>query len=91
MSRHSDDEPIELQIEEDRAGQDSGDTVFDRLEESTLMGGIEDDRQASVVRPDDDEVADPDAERAAEHQRATTADRPNIRFNPDELHHDPQT
>ncbi len=86
MNRHSDDEP-ELQIEEDRAGHDSGDTVFDRLEESTLMGGIEDDRQATVVRPDDEEIADPDAERAAEHQRAATADRPNIRFNPDDLHH----
>jgi hypothetical protein len=89
MERHSDDEPIELQIEKDRSGVDPGDIVFDRLEEASWMGGIEDDRQASVVHPDEEPIEDPDAERAAAHQREANAGRPNIRFNPADLHHEP--
>jgi hypothetical protein len=87
MDRYREEEPIELQVEEDRAGADTGDTVFDAIEESTLLGGIENDRQASVVRPDEEPIEDPDAERAAEHQRAVSQDRPNVRFNPEDLHH----
>lgn len=87
MDRNREEEPIELRVEEDRAGADTGDTVFDQIEQSTLMGGVEDDREASVVRPDEEPINDPDAERAAQHQRAATEDRPNVRFNPGDLHH----
>ena len=92
MDRHSDDEPIELQIEKDRSGFDPGDIVFDRLEEASWMGGIGDDRQASVVQPDEEPIEDPDAEPAAAHQReAQRGPAQHPVCNPADLHHQPDS
>jgi hypothetical protein len=91
MDPYDEDEPTELQLEQDRAGRDasSKDDVFDRLEETTWLAPIDDaGGKAAPAQSDDEMIADPDAERAAEHQLAATG-RPVVRFLPDDLHHRP--
>jgi hypothetical protein len=88
MDAYGEEEPTELELEQDRAGIDPADKVdvFNRLEESTWLGGLDGaGGTAEPARSEDETIPDPDAEQAAERRRAVTG-RPEVRFRPSELH-----
>jgi hypothetical protein len=91
MDTHDNDEPTELQLEQQRAGVDPGrkGDLFDDLQASSWLAGIDDvGGQAAPAGTGDESVPDSDAERAAEHQPATTG-RAFLRFLTNHLHRRP--
>ena len=88
MDTQDNDEPTELELEQQRAGLSPAreDDPFVWLQATSWLGGI-DELHAEVAPPTSDyePIPDPDAERAAEHQRTVTG-RPVVRFFPDNLH-----
>jgi len=87
MNPNFDDETPELEIEEARAGREAParSDLFDRLEETTWVAPADDPGGHTVPAESDSEIADPDAERAAEHQRQATG-HPVVRFHPEDIH-----